>query len=77
MLNFHRLKASVILGIILPISLHGQAGRLEFAWPDGASAKVQVRSEGKQVSLGKTDLGHVLRFHNAPETKQRPHCGVA
>ncbi len=56
MLGFYRLAASVILGIILPISLHGQTETLRLTWPDGASAKVHVRSEGRQVvSESKTD----------------------
>lgn len=54
MLNAHRLAASAILAIILSISLHGQE-RLKFAWPDGAIARVDVRSEGKQVKPGKTE----------------------
>lgn len=50
MLRYYRLVLLVTLVITLPLSLHGQAERLRFAWPDGASAKVQVRSAGKQVS---------------------------
>jgi hypothetical protein len=50
MLNSYRLALLVILVITLPSSLHGQAERLKFAWPDGTSAKVHVRSAGKQVS---------------------------
>ena len=52
MLN--RLAVSVILAIILPGSLYGQA-KLRFAWPDGASAKVHVRAHGKRVSTSKTN----------------------
>ena len=54
MLNFHRLAVSLIVAIILPSSLYAQAETLKFAWPDGASAKVRVRSEGKRVSTSKT-----------------------
>ena len=43
-----------MLAIVLPSSLHGQAPTLKFAWPDGASAKVQVRSEGRRVANSKT-----------------------
>ena len=53
MLNHYRLVVSIILAMVLPSSLYAQAETLKFAWPDGASAKVQVRSEGKRVSPGK------------------------
>lgn len=48
--NSYRLALLVILVITLPSRLHGQAEKLKFAWPDNASAKVHVRSAGKQVS---------------------------
>lgn len=53
MLNHYRLVVSIILAMVLPSSLYAQAETLKFAWPDGASAKVQVRSEGKRVSPSK------------------------
>jgi hypothetical protein len=52
MLKFYSLAILVALAINLPSS---KAERLRFAWPDGASAKVQVRNAGKQVEHGKTD----------------------
>lgn len=55
MLNFYRLTLSLIVAIILPSSLYGQADKLRFAWPDGASAKVHVRSQGRRVSNSKTN----------------------
>ena len=56
MLNFYRLAVSLIVAMILPSSLYGQAAdKLKFAWPDGASAKVHVRSQGKRVSTSKTN----------------------
>jgi hypothetical protein len=55
MLKFYRLTVFMTLLIILPSSLHGQAKTLKFAWPDGASAKVHVRSEGRRVSTGETN----------------------
>ena len=53
MLNFHKLAVSIVVALILPSSLHTPAETLKFAWPDGASAKVQVRSEGRRVKAGK------------------------
>jgi len=52
--KFYNLAIVVVLGLILPGSLHGQAETLKFAWPDGASAKVHVRSEGRRVRSSKT-----------------------
>ena len=52
MLN--RLMFAVIIALILPSRLNAQAETLKFAWPDGASAKVRVRSEGKRVSSSQT-----------------------
>lgn len=53
MLNFHKLTISIVIAIILPSTLYAQKETLKFAWPDGASAKVQVRSEGRRVKEGK------------------------
>lgn len=55
MLKFYSLAVLVILGISLPGNLHRHSDTLKFAWPDGASAKVQMRNDGKQVSPGKTE----------------------
>ena len=52
MLN--RLMVAVIIALILPSRLNAQAETLKFAWPDGASAKVRVRSEGKRESSRQT-----------------------
>lgn len=49
MLIFCRLTVLVIVAITLASSLYAQADTLRFAWPDGAAAKVHVRSEGRQV----------------------------
>lgn len=54
MLKFYSLAVLTVLALILPSSLHDQAEKLRFAWPDGASAKVHVRSEGRRVNTGKT-----------------------
>lgn len=55
MLIFYRLALSLVVAIILPSSLYGQADTLKFAWPDGATAKVHVRSQGRRVSTSKTN----------------------
>lgn len=52
--KFYSLVVFVVLGIFLPSSVYSQTDTLKFAWPDGASAKVQVRSEGRRVSTSKT-----------------------
>ncbi len=52
MLRFHGVVMLAILGVVSPI-LTGRAETLRFAWPDGASAKVQARSEGRRVGMGK------------------------
>jgi hypothetical protein len=53
MLKFHRVVTLVTLVVFLPaLSLTGGAETLRFAWPDGASAKVHVRSDGRQVEKG-------------------------
>lgn len=52
MLNVHKLAISLVVALILPGSLYAQKETLKFAWPDGASAKVQVRSEGRRVREG-------------------------
>jgi len=50
MLKFYRVMILVTLGAVLPfLSLIAQAETLRFAWPDGASAKVHARSEGRRV----------------------------
>lgn len=53
MINFCKLTVAIIIAILLPSSLYGQTETLKFAWPDGASAKVRVRSEGRRVRDGK------------------------
>ena len=53
-LRFHSLVMLAILGVVSPVlTLTGRAETLRFAWPDGASAKVQARSEGRRVMMGK------------------------
>lgn len=53
MLRFHRLLILVTLGVVSPIlGLNVRAETLRFAWPDGASAKVSARSEGRRVGTG-------------------------
>ena len=52
MIKFFSLAVFIVLALILPAVVHGQAEKLKFAWPDGASAKVQVRSEGKRLNTG-------------------------
>lgn len=54
MLKFYSLGVFVVLGLILPSSLYSQNETLKFAWPDGASAKVHVRSEGTRVGTSRT-----------------------
>ena len=54
MLRFHRALIFVVLGLVSPVlTLDGRAETLKFAWPDGASAKVNTRSEGRRVEMGK------------------------
>lgn len=53
MLKLYSLAIVILLGITLPISVRSQAPTVKFAWPDGASAKVHVRSVGRRVSNGK------------------------
>ena len=54
MLRFQRALVFVVLGLVSPVlTLNGRAETLKFAWPDGASAKVQARSEGRRVEPGK------------------------
>ena len=53
MLNINKLTVSIAISLLLPSSIYAQAQTLKFAWPDGASAKVQVRSEGSRVREGK------------------------
>lgn len=52
MLKFYSLKVILVVGLILPNSLYAQE-TLRFGWPDGASAKVNVRSQGKRVGPNK------------------------
>ncbi len=53
MLRFYRLVFLVTVGVVSPLlTLTGRAETLRFAWPDGASAKVQARSEGRRVGMG-------------------------
>lgn len=50
MLKFYRVVILITLGAVWPfLSFTGQAETLRFAWPDGASAKVHARSEGRRV----------------------------
>jgi hypothetical protein len=40
--------------VVSPVlTLAGRVETLKFAWPDGASAKVHVRSEGRRTEMGK------------------------
>jgi hypothetical protein len=83
MLHLIRPAASVLIGIILPISLHAQAGTPKLAWPDGASAKVHVRSEGRQVSESKTEpwdmfcdfTMHLKRINDQIVVSRNDHSG--
>ncbi|HEX6183844.1 MAG TPA: hypothetical protein VFZ44_08045 [Pyrinomonadaceae bacterium] len=44
----------MVLGLVSPVlTLTGRAETLKFAWPDGASAKVRARSEGRRAGMGK------------------------
>ncbi|MFN2414609.1 MAG: hypothetical protein ABR603_05655 [Pyrinomonadaceae bacterium] len=53
MFRFQRLLILVTLGVVSPIlGLSVRAETLRFAWPDGASAKVSARSEGRRVGTG-------------------------
>jgi hypothetical protein len=53
MLKFHRVLILAALGMILPVlSLNARAETVRFAWPDGASATVRARSEGRRVPKG-------------------------
>jgi hypothetical protein len=44
-------RAVIVLTLVVSplLSLSGRAETLHFAWPDGASAKVQARAEGRRV----------------------------
>ena len=54
MLRFRRALILVTLGLVSPVlGLTGRAETISFAWPDGASAKVQARSEGRRTGAGK------------------------
>ena len=53
MLRFHQAVFLAALITVSPVlSLEGRAEALKFAWPDGASAKVSARSEGRRVGTG-------------------------
>ena len=54
MLRFQRVLTIAALGLFLPVlALTGRAQTtIPFAWPDGASAKVQTRSEGRREGVG-------------------------
>ena len=52
MLKSYSLKVILVVGLILPNSLYAQE-TLKFGWPDGASAKVHVRNQGKRVGPNK------------------------
>ena len=47
MLKFYSLKVILVVGPIVPNSVYAQE-TLKFRWPDGASAKVHVRSQGNE-----------------------------
>ncbi len=54
MFRFRRALILVTLGLVSPaLCLTGRAETLKFAWPDGASAKVQARSEGRRKQPGR------------------------
>lgn len=51
--KFHKAVMLLTLGVISPfLNLTARAEALKFAWPDGASAKVSMRSEGRRVGTG-------------------------
>lgn len=53
MLRFHKAAILLTLGVISPfLNLTARGETLKFAWPDGASAKVSTRSEGRRVGTG-------------------------
>ena len=53
MLRFQRLLILATLWVVSPIlGLDVRAETLRFAWPDGASAKVSTRSEGRRTMTG-------------------------
>ena len=53
MLKLHKAVFVVILGLVSPtLTLAARAEALRFAWPDGASAKVRARSEGRRTGMG-------------------------
>lgn len=53
MLRFHKVVILAALVIVSPLLCpDGRAETLKFAWPDGASAKVSARSEGRRVGTG-------------------------
>jgi hypothetical protein len=55
-LRFHQAVTLAALLIVSPfLNLTARAEALKFAWPDGASAKVSARSEGRRVGTG-TDV---------------------
>jgi hypothetical protein len=52
-LRFHKVVILTVLVIVSPVlSLTARAEALKFAWPDGATAKVSTRSEGRRVGTG-------------------------
>lgn len=54
MFKFQRALILLTLGLVTPsLGLTGRAETLRFAWPDGASAKVQARSQGRRTEPGK------------------------
>lgn len=54
MLKVHRLLVLLILVSVSPaLGLAKRAETLKFVWPDGASAKVHARSEGRRTGTGK------------------------
>lgn len=53
MLRFHKAVILLTLGVVSPfLNLTARAETLKFAWPDGASAKVSTRSEGRRTMMG-------------------------
>ena len=53
MLRFRKAVILLTLGVVSPfLNLTARAETLKFAWPDGASAKVSTRSEGRRVGTG-------------------------
>lgn len=51
--RFHKAVILLTLGVVSPfLGLTARAETLKFAWPDGASAKVSTRSEGRRTLTG-------------------------